>query len=110
MLQQENQGMVICYVTLPDKETANIMAHTLLDERLIACANILGEVVSIYDWEGRRAQESEVVMLLKTSCAKQETVMQRVAALHPYEIPCIVCVDVPQVYPSFAQWVIKATE
>jgi periplasmic divalent cation tolerance protein len=109
-MEQQSHALTLFYVPMPNKESAQKMAHILLDERLIACANIMGEMLSLYDWNGVREESHEVVVLLKTSQDKKDAAMQRVHALHPYEIPCILCFDAVQTHPPFAQWIRKQTE
>lgn len=92
------------YVTCPDEETAVRIARTLLDERLIACANILPEARSLYRWEGAIEDAREVVMFLKTRRALVAQVERVVATLHPYEVPCILALEVTAGNERFLAW------
>lgn len=82
------------YSTWPDRESAETGARALIERRLIACANILPSAVSIYRWEGDIVSESEVVMFAKTSSARAEEACAALAALHPYETPCVVALEI----------------
>ncbi|MEQ8434729.1 MAG: divalent-cation tolerance protein CutA [Oceanicaulis sp.] len=99
--------MAILYTTWPDEESAAAAAEALLDERLIACANVLGTTRSIFRWKGETCREAEIVVLFKTAAAQAETVRDRLVTLHPYEEPAIVQLGVEPAgtSPAFAAWV-----
>jgi periplasmic divalent cation tolerance protein len=100
-------AMGLLYTTWPDRESADHAAETLLQEGLIACANILGEARSVYRWNGEVQRETEIIALLKTSAANAERASGRIAELHPYEEPAILNVAINRVgsSPSFLNWV-----
>jgi periplasmic divalent cation tolerance protein len=83
--------LILFYIPCPDKSTAENIAKVLLNERLVGCANIVSGMESFYWWEGKIETNSECILLLKTfnSPQVQEKISQRVAKIHPYEIPCI---------------------
>ncbi|MEA2069320.1 MAG: divalent-cation tolerance protein CutA, partial [Verrucomicrobiota bacterium] len=55
------------YVTAADEAEAKRIARLVVGERLAACANLLGSIQSVYWWEGKVCEESEVALVLKTS-------------------------------------------
>ncbi|NLR69475.1 divalent-cation tolerance protein CutA [Novosphingobium sp. ERN07] len=73
-----------------DMETAEAVAGQLLDERLIACANILPAVRSLYRWKGDRGEGTEIAVLFKTRADLLDAAVARLEALHPYDAPAIV--------------------
>lgn len=95
----------LIYTVFPSAEQAKKTAQILVQEKLVACANILPAHTAIYEWEGEMRQESEVVMLLKTTKAKFEAVQSRVKALHEYDVPCIIALDISHANPDFLAWV-----
>jgi periplasmic divalent cation tolerance protein len=80
--------MIIIYTTCKDKTEARKIAKALLDERLVACANIF-PCTSLYRWEGRFCDESECAMLMKTRPAHWQKLQRRIKELHSYDLPCI---------------------
>ncbi|MCC5981162.1 MAG: divalent-cation tolerance protein CutA [Oceanicaulis sp.] len=90
----DSGGAVILYTTWPDGDAAAQAAHTLLDEGLIACANIFPAGRSVFRWEGRIEDGAETVALFKTSPARAGDVRDRLIALHPYDEPCVLALDV----------------
>lgn len=99
----------LIYTTWPDAEAAETAASALLDARLIACANIFPAGQSLYRWEGSVRSEAETVMVLKTRAALVAELRNRVAALHPYDTPCILALGVTGANQAFADWVVAET-
>jgi periplasmic divalent cation tolerance protein len=95
-------------VTAPNEENAALIARTLVEEGLIVCANLLPNVRSIYKWEGSIADEREVMMVLKAPAEKYAAVQARVLALHPYTVPEVLRLEVPEGSPAYVQWVLSA--
>lgn len=79
----------LIYCPFPDRESARRIASQLLDEKLIACANILGAVESLYEWEGERGAGEEVGVLLKTDANVLNKAVDRLSDLHPYDVPAV---------------------
>jgi periplasmic divalent cation tolerance protein len=94
-----------CYVTCPDRGQALAIARRLIDERLIACANILPGMVSLYRWEGEVHEAEEVVLVLKTGTPLIERVTERVRALHSYTCPCVAVLPVTGGNPDYLAWI-----
>jgi len=95
--------MVIIYTTLENTDQAEAIAQTLIDERLIACANFW-PISSMYTWNNQLEKTSEIIMWLKTSQEKQEALRKRLPELHPYECPAVITLDAKQDNPAFNQW------
>lgn len=73
----------------PDEEAALAAIHTLLDERLIACGNVLGGMTSVFVWNGEKDTAREAGVLLKTNAALLDSAVARLAELHPYDEPAV---------------------
>jgi periplasmic divalent cation tolerance protein len=65
---------------------------------------------SIYTWEGRVEQASEVVMIAKTTAARSAELMAKVKSLHSYSVPCIVSLAVEDGFPPFLEWIAESVE
>ena len=98
------------YVTVPTVETAHAIAAQLLEDRLVACANILPGMVSHYRWEGRITQDTEAAMFLKTRKALIERATARIIELHPYDCPCITAWPIEGGNPEYLAWIAAETE
>lgn len=103
-----NAGVSVVLVTAPNEENAALIARTLVEEGLIACANLLPNVRSIYKWEGKLADEREVMLMLKAPAEKYAALQARILALHPYTVPEVLRLDVAEGSPAYVQWVLSA--
>lgn len=97
------------YLTFPDEETATKIARTLVEERLVACVNVLAQAVSVYRWDSRVVSEAEVVAFAKTTADKVEALSARVSELHPYAVPCVVALAVTGGAAPYLDWVAAET-
>ena len=91
------------------KDEAFLAAKTLLEQKLVACANITPVITSLFHWEGMLQQEDEVVLLLKTSASKAQLAIQALQALHPYQIPSILAWPAILADAKFEGWVQEQT-
>lgn len=66
------------------------LIRKLVNERLVACVNILPAIRSIYRWEGKVENDGESLMVVKTSAAKSDDVIAFVKANHPYDVPEVI--------------------
>lgn len=100
----------VVLVTAPDSESGASIARKLVQERLVACVNLLPAVRSIYRWEGRVEDDGEVLLVIKTSAARCDAVAGRVKDLHPYELPEVIALPVVGGSPGYLDWVVRESE
>lgn len=93
------------YVTTANEEQAAEMARALLDRGLIACANLLPGMRSLYLWRGEVQDEPEVAMLLKTRRDRLDELIAAVEELHPYDVPCVVAWPIDAGSEGYLAWV-----
>ena len=98
--------IVSVYATFADDEEARRIARTVVEERLAACANILGLCHSIYRWQGKIEEAGEIAALFKTRADTAEALIARIAALHSYDVPAVVVWPVADALDRYAAWVI----
>ncbi len=101
---------IFIYVPCASKEEAQKIGRVLVEENLVACANIFNGPHSIYEWKGKVEEAEEVLLLLKTRKDLFGKVEARVKALHSYEIPCIAALPLAELNDSYAGWILKQTE
>lgn len=82
-------GAALIWSPFGSIEEARPVAEALVQENLVACANILPEVLSVFSYEGRVQSAGEVGVLFKTHSRLLESATQRLSQLHPYETPAI---------------------
>jgi periplasmic divalent cation tolerance protein len=106
----ERSDVVVVLVTAPDNAAADRLARALVEERLIACANLVPRLRSIYRWEGEVEESDEVLLLLKARRADVDAIAVRVQELHPYDVPEVVAVDVVAGLEPYLEWVNTETD
>ena len=60
----------LIYTVFATREDARAVASQLLDERLIACANVIGRIESLFEWDGERGEGEEIAILFKTNAER----------------------------------------
>lgn len=99
----------LVYMTMKDRQEAERIATVLVETRLVACVNILGGCESLFWWNGAVQQESEVVMVAKTTRACLEGCVEQVKKLHSYDVPCVVAMPLAGGNPEFLSWIQTVT-
>jgi periplasmic divalent cation tolerance protein len=97
-------GPALIWCPFADAESAERAAGLLLDEGLIACANILPPMRSLYCWNGDRGEGAEVGVLFKTDAALLDRAVKRLAEVHPYDTPAVLGWTVDAASPATAGW------
>jgi periplasmic divalent cation tolerance protein len=93
------------YAVFANAEEAERIGRQMIEERLAACINILPPIRSIYRWKGDIETADEVAAILKTSNRQVDALITRIAALHSYDVPCIVTWPVDKLLADYADWV-----
>ena len=94
--------------TLNDKGEAERLAHALLEARLIACANIVGPMTSLYRWQGSVEQDTEYLLVMKTAASEVEGLIARISDLHPYEVPEVIALPIAAGAPPYLAWITES--
>lgn len=97
------------YSTFPNEAEAFSVAQTLLEEKKVACTNMIAGVKSQYMWEGKLCCENECILLCKTQKSLVTAVIDRVKDLHSYDVPCIMALPLQAGHAPFMQWVMSET-
>jgi periplasmic divalent cation tolerance protein len=100
--------LVLC--ACPDDAVADRIAATLVEERLAACVNRLPGVASIYRWKGKIHRDSEYLLLIKTVIERFDALRERIIALHPYELPEVIAVDIARGLSAYLDWIASETQ
>jgi periplasmic divalent cation tolerance protein len=101
---------LVVLVTMPDGETAARAGRTLVEEQLAACVNIVPGLRSIYEYDGKLCDDAEVLCLFKTRRALYPALRDRLAALHPYEVPEIIALTLAEGNAAYLAWLAAGTQ
>ena len=93
----------IIYITFGSEEDAQRISKQLVEERLAACANIF-PIKSIYEWNATLQDDQEWVAIVKTTHERWPTLKSRVEEIHPYEVPCIMKIEV-EANEKYEAWI-----
>jgi periplasmic divalent cation tolerance protein len=102
--------LVSISITGPDVDTLAGITHHLIEDRLVACGNIIPTIRSIYRWQGTIEDEAEAYVLLHTQAGHIHTIIDRVNAEHPYDTVQILATVITEADPAYRQWVLDQTE
>jgi periplasmic divalent cation tolerance protein len=89
----------------PDLGTMRALCRALVEERLVACANLVDGATSVYRWEGTIEEAGECLAVLKTTESRLSALEARVLALHPYDVPELVVLPVSGGSGTYLDWV-----
>ncbi len=93
------------YMTASSKTEARKIGKALVEHRLAACVNILENMQSIYRWENDIQEDTEVVLIAKTTESLVSDLIEKVKSLHSYDCPCIVSLPILDGYAPFLNWI-----
>jgi periplasmic divalent cation tolerance protein len=102
-------GIVSVYAVFADAGEAERIARIVVEERLAACANILGPCRSLYRWQGKVEEANEVAAIFKSRADTANALVVRIAALHSYEVPAIAVWPISEAPAAYAAWVTAET-
>ena len=99
----------LIYCTTTDIAEAHHISHKLIEEKLVACVNIIPLIESIYRWEGEIESTKESVLFIKTVDENVTKTIQRIKELHSYDVPEILVLDLIDGLPEYFDYVRKET-
>ena len=94
----------IVFMTAPNMEEAVKIVRTLLEEKLIACGNIMDPVSSFFWWKGKIEEEKQVLIIMKSHENLFKKLSKRVTELHSYDVPEIIAFPIADGSPSYLDW------
>jgi len=104
------KAYIIIFITACSDQEANKIASALVNEKLVACVNIIPKIHSIYWWENKVCQEDEVMLIAKSTQSLFPTIIHRVKSLHSYKVPEILSFPILEGLPEYLNWIEEATK
>jgi|SRR6185295_131653 len=108
--KMEASEFCFLYSTYPNAEEALKAARIVIDKRLAACVNIYPPMKSVYMWEGKRDETSEVGTFIKTRRSLVDAAVAELWPVHPYDVPCFVVLPVESGSADYLAWARAQTE
>lgn len=95
----------VVFVTVGDRDEGRILARRLVQERLVACGNVIPGLTSVYRWDDKIQEETEALVMLKTTEDLVDALRERVLELHPYDVPEFLSLPVLEGHDPYLRWV-----
>lgn len=104
------QDVLLVLTNVPDDVTAHAIARDVIERRLAACVNLLPAVRSIYQWEGKVEETTEVTLLIKSTQDRYDQLQEAIRMAHPYDVPEIIALPITAGLPAYLNWVVTETK
>ena len=95
---------IVVLSTCANREQAESVARHLVEQRLAACVNVLGEARSIYRWRGVVEQANECLLIIKSRRSLFDPLRAEIERLHSYEVPEALALAVVDGSPAYLEW------
>ncbi|HXX54407.1 MAG TPA: divalent-cation tolerance protein CutA [Thermodesulfovibrionales bacterium] len=100
---------IVVLITASSEDEAAKLSHVLVEERLAGCVNIIKGIRSIYQWQGKIEDESEVLMVIKTRRHLFAALSKKVREFHTYAVPEILAVPIVEGSAEYLTWLREVT-
>lgn len=94
---------ILALTTVSDEPQARNLARQLVESRLAACVNQV-RVASTYSWKGTLEEEPEILLLIKTTRARQADLQNALLEAHPYELPEFITLPITDGSEPYLKW------
>nr|XP_017212026.1 protein CutA homolog [Danio rerio] len=93
------------FVTCPNDTVAKQLARGIVEKKLAACVNIVPQITSVYEWQGKIEEDNEVLLMIKTRSSKIPDLAEYVRSNHPYEVAEVISLPIDQGNPPYLKWI-----
>lgn len=100
---------IVIFVTTANKKEADRIARALIKEKLAACINIIGDVNSLFWWQGKLDSAREILLIIKTRKTLINKLIKKVKSLHSYEVPEIIALPIIAGNRRYLDWINEST-
>ncbi len=100
---------IVVFVTTTTEDNGAAIGRALVEERLAACANLVGPIRSIYRWQDVVEDGPELLLMIKTRSSLYSALETRVKELHPYAVPEIIAVNIEHGSAQYLEWLREST-
>lgn len=107
--KSDSQGIIV-FCTIPSIDTGKTIARELVKLHLVACANIIPNLISVYKWNDQMHEDPECLMFIKSTLPRKDEIIQKIKELHPYEVPEIIVTPIVDGYAPYLSWLQEETK
>lgn len=100
----------LIYIITSSEEESLLIGKKVVEERLAACSNIIPSIKSFYWWDAKLEEDSESVLILKTTSKNVDNIIKRVKEIHSYENPCIISLPIITGSEEYLGWLKSEVE
>lgn len=106
----ENLAYIVLLITAGSIEEAQQISRALLEQKKVACVNIVPQISSLFWWQGKIDSESEVLLLAKTKASKLPEILDLVREIHSYDVPEVIALPILDGNREYLEWIDKEIE
>ncbi len=99
---------LVIFSTISSEEAGSTLIRQLLEERLIACGNLIPRIRSLYWWKGQIEDSAEALIIMKTTDQAIDLLQARFIEAHPYDVAEFVVIDPKSVSEPYHEWIVKS--
>ncbi len=103
-------NFIVIYITTGSVNEAKKIGRALVEEKLVACSNVISPIRSIYSWQGKICDDKEAMMILKTRKTHFKQIVKRVEKLHSYDVPEIIAMPIIEGSSKYLSWINEETK
>jgi len=100
---------IVVFITASNEDEAARIAKALIGARLAGCVNLIKNIRSIYSWQGKVEDETDVLMIVKTQKSLFDSLMKKVKELHSYTVPEIIAMPIVKGSEDYLKWLREVT-
>ncbi|MFX1493108.1 MAG: divalent-cation tolerance protein CutA [Promethearchaeota archaeon] len=95
----------IFLVTVPNLEEGKKIAKTLVENKIVACVNIIQDIISIYRWKGRIEENGENLLVIKTNEKNSKDLIDKINEIHSYDTPECIGFKIEKGSEKYLDWI-----
>lgn len=96
---------IVIYCTVPNKKEGVEIARALLEQKIVACVNIIDKVESVFSWDGKIMEEKEALMIIKTKQEFFTRINHTIQKLHSYNVPEVIALPIVEADETYLKWI-----
>ena len=100
---------IVVFINASNEDEAVKIARTLIEVRLVGCVNIIKDIRSIYSWQDKIEDETEVLMIIKTQKHLLNALVKKVKEIHSYTVPEIIALPITEGSEDYLKWLREVT-